>query len=145
MALEKFLPYLWKTPVFGLALFLGVIIGDYVTSQIGWEIPAAVSIPSPLNLAIYLLLISPVLLTVLLFLCRLITRNFLWHWLLLSTLIWVVYSLGTGATGEQQDTPLGQSTYMIFVLFFSSFVGVGIAVSLFPEHYQRQDKQLARR
>lgn len=103
MKLENFLPYLWKTPVFGFALFLGVIIGDYVASQIGWENPAAISITSPLNLAIYLLLISPVLLALLLFLCRLMTGNFFSHWLLLSILIWIVYSLGTSAMGVEQD------------------------------------------
>ena len=146
MKLEKFLPYLWKTPVFGFALFFGVIIGNYVASQIGWETPAAISITSPLNLAIYLLLISPVLLALLLFLCRLMVGNFFSHWLLLSILIWIVYSLGTSSMGvKQEDTFLGLSTYMIVVLFFTSFIGVGIAVLVFPEHYKRQEKQLSRR
>lgn len=145
MKLKRFLPYLWKAPVFGLAIFLGVLIGDYVASQIGWEIPATSSTVSPLGLAIYLLLISPVLLTLLLFLCRLVTGNFFSHWLLLSTMIWVVYSLGTTVAGEQQDSFLGQSTYIIVVFFFSSFIGVGSAVLMFPEHYKSREKQLAGR
>ncbi len=142
MKLKKILPYLWKTPVFGFVLFLGVIIGDFLASQIGLETPAAISIFSPLTLALYLLLISPLLLTSLLFLCRLLTGNLLSHWLTLSILTWVVYSLGTSAIGVQQDTFLGLSTYMIIIFFFSSFIGVGFAVLLFPEHYKREKKLL---
>jgi hypothetical protein len=142
MELKKITPYLWKTPVFGFALFLGVVIGNFLASQIGLEIPAAISIFSPLTLALYLLLISPLLLTTLLFLCRLFKGNFLVHWLALSILTWVVYSLGTKAIEVQQDTFLGLSIYMIIIFFFSSFIAVGVAVWLFPEHYKRGKKLL---
>jgi hypothetical protein len=142
MELEKIIPYLWKTPVFGFALFLGVVIGNFLASQIGLEPPATIYIFSPLTLAIYLLLISPLLLATLLFLCKLLTGNFLSHWLTLSILTWVVYSLGTSAIGVQQDTFLGLSTYMIIIFFFSSFIGLGSAVLLFPEHYKREKKLL---
>lgn len=142
MKLKKIFPYLWKTPVFGFALFLGVIVGDFMASGIGLQTPAAISIFSPFTLALYLLLISPLLLVSLLFLCRLLTGNFLLHWLTLSILTWVVYSLGTSAVGVQQGSFLGLSTYMIIIFFFSSFIGVGSAVLLFPEHYKREKRQL---
>lgn len=142
MKLKKIFPYLWKTLVFGFALFLGVIVGDIMASLVGLQTPAAISIFSPLSLALYLLLISPLLLVSLLFLCRLLTGNFLLHWLSLSILTWIVYALGTRAIGVQPDTFLGLSIYMIIIFFFSSFIGLGSAVLLFPEHYKREKRQL---
>lgn len=142
MKLKKIFPYLWKTLVFGFALFLGVIVGDIMASLVGLQTPAAISIFSPLSLALYLLLISPLLLVSLLFLCRLLTGNFLLHWLSLSILTWIVYALGTRAIGVQQGSFLGLSIYMIIIFFFSSFIGLGSAVLLFPEHYKREKRQL---
>lgn len=140
MELKKIIPYLWKTPVFGFALFLGVIVGDIMASQVGLQAAGAKSVFTPLPLAFYILLISPLLLASLLFLCRLIAGSFLSHWLSLSILTWVVYSLGTRAIGVQSDTFLVLSKYMIIIFFFSSFIGVGSAVLLFPEHYKREKK-----
>lgn len=142
MKIGSLWPYLWKTPIFGLALFLGVITGDFLASQIGLEAPASLANFQPSALAIYLLAISPLLLATLLFLCWLLTGMFWVHWLILSLMTWVVYSLGTSVGGATQDTFLGLSPYMVVLFFFASFVGVGAAVLMFPDHYRRQETSL---
>lgn len=145
MRIKNILPYLWKTPIFGLALFIGVIIGDFLASQIGLEAPASLVIFPPSTLAIYLIAISPVLLGSLLFLCRLLIGRFLVHWLSLSLMTWVIYTLGTSIEGVIPDTFLGLSVYMAVIFFFASFIGVGAAVLMFPDHYRRQETISLRR
>lgn len=145
MRINNIWPYLWKTPIFGLALFIGVISGDLLASLIGLEAPASVVIFPPSTLAIYLLAIGPVLLASLLFLCRLLIGTFWVHWLSLSLMTWVIYTLGTRIEGATQDTFLGLSAYMAVIFFFASFVGVGTAVLLFPDHYRRQETISLRR
>ncbi len=142
MRIGNLLPYLWKTPIFGFALFVGVIVGDFLASQIGLETPAALSIFSPFTLAVYLLAISPVLLASLLFLCRLSTGNFLSHWLTLSFLTWVVYSFSTSVRKRPQVTFLALSPYLMIIFFFSSFISTGVAVLMFPEHYKHREELL---
>ncbi|NIM94699.1 MAG: hypothetical protein GTO18_13445 [Anaerolineales bacterium] len=145
MKLKKFLPYLWKTPVFGFALFLGVMIGNFLASQIGLEAPAGFSKFHPLTFALYLLAISPLLLASLLFLCYFITGRFIAHWLTLALITWGVYSLGTSVGSSSQTSVSGFSPYLIIIFFFASFMGVGALVLMFPEHYKRQERLLIRR
>ncbi len=142
MNLERILPYLWKTPIFGATLFLGVITGDFLAGRLGLEAPASLSSFPPAILAIYLLVISPLLLGSLLFICYLITGGFLVHWLTLSLMTWAVYSLGTVLSGAPRTTPSGISSYLVVVFFFASFLGAGVAVLLFPSHYKQQGRFL---
>jgi hypothetical protein len=145
MRIRNVLPYLWKTPIFGFALFIGVIIGEFLASRIGLEAPASLVIFPPSTLALYLLMISPLLLAPLLFLCRLLTGTFFAHWLILSLIMSAIYSLSTSVAGATQDTFLGLSLYMVVIFFFASFIGVGAAVLMFPEHYRHQETLLLRR
>ncbi|NIS81087.1 MAG: hypothetical protein GTO14_12960 [Anaerolineales bacterium] len=145
MKLEKIFTYLWKTPIFGFVLFLGLLIGDFLASLIGLEAPASFSTFHPLTLALYLLAISPLLLASLLFLCYFITGRFIVHWLTLALITWGVYSLGTSVSSASNATFLELSAYLIVVFFFSSFMGVGALVLMFPEHYKRQERLLIRR
>lgn len=145
MKLEKIVPYLWKTPIFGLALYAGVVIGDYLAALIGLEAPDAfLALPSSL-LALYLLVISPILLASLLFLCWFLTGNFIAHWLTLSLLTWGIYSFGTTASSASKGSLSGFSPYVLIVFFFASFIGVGTMVRMFPDHYKRRDRFLIRR
>ncbi len=145
MKLANIFPYLWKTPVFGIVLFLGVLIGNLLASAIGLEAPAVLSDVPSLTIALYLLAISPLLFASSFFLCYFITGRFIIHWLLLAFMTWGVYSLGTSFSRTTQTTSLGLSPYLIIIFFFASFVGIGVLVLMFPDHYKRPKRLLIRR
>ncbi len=145
MSFERIRPYLWKTLFFGATLTLGVVLGDLFARQVGMQRPLVFDNFRLSTVAAYLLLISPVLLAGLIFLCRYITGNFFAHWLTLAVLTWLVYSLGTTVSKPASSAFEGPSPYVVTILFFASFLGVGVLVLLFPEHYRRPARPLVRR
>ncbi len=136
MKVDKVIPYLWKTPIFGLTLFLGLEGGDFFARLLGFEAPHSLLVFPPTTLALYILAISPILLATLLFLCRFVTGNYIAHWLTLSLLTWLFYSIGLSTSSGSTNSFFGLSPYVIIVVFFASFLGTGSIVLMFRVHYK---------
>jgi hypothetical protein len=121
MKLKRLLSYLWKVPLCAGMFFLGVMLGGMVASSLGLQAPALPEGTDQATLGTYLLLVSMVLPLPLAFVSRGIRGRWFARWLILSSLIWIVYAVST-ALEASIFAPSDASVYTVVMLLVASLL-----------------------
>jgi hypothetical protein len=131
MSVLRFLAYLWKLPLCGLAFYVGVILGGAAATLLGLPVPEVPPGVDPATLSWYLVPVSLILALTLSFISRGLSGGFVTRWLILAALVWIVYALNNYLEASIFSTFAAASRFMLVVFLVASICGGAAAALLF--------------
>jgi hypothetical protein len=134
MRMATILTYLWKLPLCGLAFYVGIILGGGAATLLNLPVPEVPPGVDPATLSWYLVPVSLILALTLSFISRSLSGGFVTRWLILASLVWIVYALNNYLEASIFSTFAAASRFMLVVFLAASIVGGAAAALLFaPE------------
>jgi hypothetical protein len=132
MNFNRVLAYLWKLPLCALAFFVGITLGGMTAVLLGLPNPSLPEGTDQATLSLYFLLASLILALALSFVARGLSGGFFTRWLILASLIWVVYAANAYIEAAIYTTFAAASLFTVVTFLVASVLCSAALALCFP-------------
>jgi len=132
MMLKLLLAHLWKLPLCALVFFVGMSLGSMAAVLLGLPNPGLPAGTDQATLSLYFLLASLILALALSFVARGLSGGFFTRWLILSSLLWVVYAANAYIEAAIYTSFAAASLFTVVTFLVASLLCGAVLALCFP-------------